>query len=87
MALIAWSVATFAFIPLQQYRLIELGHLGPSMVLSMNASAIQAGQGMGAGLGTLALNYGSVDGLGWVGALCAAGAFAALGFRGRTWPL
>ncbi|MBA2534492.1 MAG: MFS transporter [Rubrobacter sp.] len=60
-ALVALSAAAFAFLPLQQYRLIELAPEGPSTVLSLNASAIQAGQGLGA----LALHYGSVDGLGW----------------------
>ena len=83
-ALVTWSVATFAFLPLQQYRLIEVAPPeGQSTVLSLNASAIQAGQGLGAGLGALALHFGSVNGLGWVGALCAVGAFAALGLRGR----
>jgi DHA1 family inner membrane transport protein len=86
-ALVAWSVAAFAFLPLQQYHLIEVAPQGQSTVLSLNASAIQAGQGIGAGLGALALHYGSVDGLGWVGALCAVGAFAALSFRIRSSPL
>jgi predicted MFS family arabinose efflux permease len=86
-ALVAWSVAAFAFLPLQQYRLIEVAPEGQNTALSLNASAIQAGQGIGAGLGALALHYGSVDGLGWVGALCAVGAFAALSFRGRSKPM
>ena len=85
-ALIAWSVTVFAFLPLQQYHLIEVAPEGQSTVLALNASAIQAGQGIGAGFGALALHYGSVDGLGWVGALCALGAFAALSFRGRSSP-
>ena len=83
-ALVAWSVAAFAFLPLQQYRLIEVAPEGQNAALALNASAIQAGQGIGAGLGALALHYGSVEGLGWVGALCAVGAFAALGFQGRS---
>lgn len=86
-ALITWSMAAFAFLPLQQYRLIEVAPEGQNAVLALNASAIQAGQGIGAGLGALALYYGSVDGLGWVGAFCAVGAFAALSFRGRSSPL
>jgi DHA1 family inner membrane transport protein len=83
-ALVAWSVAAFAFLPLQQYRLIVVAPEGQNSALALNASAIQAGQGIGAGLGALALHYGSVDGLGWAGALCAVGAFAALGFQGRS---
>jgi MFS transporter, DHA1 family, inner membrane transport protein len=87
-ALVAWSVAAFAFLPLQQYRLIVVAPPeGQNTALSLNASAIQAGQGLGAGLGALALHYGSVDGLGCVGALCAVGAFAALGFRTGSSPL
>ena len=85
-ALVAWSVAAFAFLPLQQYRLIEVAPQGQNTALSLNASAIQAGQGIGAGLGALALHYGSVDGLGWVGALCAVGAFAVLGLRTSSSP-
>jgi predicted MFS family arabinose efflux permease len=85
--LVAWSVAAFAFLPLQQYRLIEVAPEGQNAALALNASAIQAGQGIGAGLGALALHFGSVDVLGWVGALCAVGAFAALNFRGRSVPL
>ena len=83
-ALVAWSVAAFAFLPLQQYSLIEVAPEGQNTVLALNASAIQAGQGIGAGLGALALYYGSVGGLGWVGALCAVGAFATLSFQGRS---
>lgn len=86
-ALVAWSVAAFAFLPLQQYSLIEVAPEAQNTVLALNASAIQAGQGIGAGLGALALYYGSVGGLGWVGALCAVGAFATLSFRGRASPL
>ncbi|HJQ28934.1 MAG TPA: MFS transporter [Rubrobacter sp.] len=86
--LVTWSVAAFAFLPLQQYRLIVVSPPeGQSTALSLNASAIQAGQGIGALLGALTLHYGSVDGLGWVGAACALGAFAALGYRGRSSPL
>ncbi len=86
-ALVAWSVAVFAFLPLQQYSLIEVAPEAQNTVLALNASAIQAGQGIGAGLGALTLYYGSVGGLGWVGALCAVGAFATLSFRGRASPL
>jgi predicted MFS family arabinose efflux permease len=86
-ALVAWSVAAFAFLPLQQYRLIEVAPEGQNAALALNASAIQAGQGIGAGLGALTLHYGSVEGLGWVGALFAVGAFAALSIRGRSVPL
>ena len=77
--LVAWSIATFAQFPLQQYRLIGVAPQEQSSVLSLNASAIQAGQGMGAGFGALILNYGSLASLGWGGALCTLVALVVLG--------
>ena len=69
-ALAAWGVAGFAFTPLQQYRVAQLAPRVRNVALSLNASAIYLGQGVGAGLGALALDYGSLGALGWVGALC-----------------
>ncbi len=80
-ALVAWSVAGFAIIPLQQYRLIRTVPESRNTVLSLNASAIYLGQGVGSALGSFALGYGSISALGWVGALCA-GAVLALLFAG-----
>jgi DHA1 family inner membrane transport protein len=81
--LVAWSIATFAQFPLQQYRLIGVAPQEQNSVLSLNASAIQAGQGMGAGFGALILHYGSLASLGWGGALCALVALVVLGY-GRS---
>ncbi len=77
-ALITWSVAGWAITPFQQYRLIELYPLQGNIVLSLNASAIYLGQGIGAGLGALAIGYGSLNSLGWVAALCAAAGLVVL---------
>lgn len=77
-ALAAWGVAGFAFNPLQQYRVAQLAPRVRNIALSLNASAIYLGQGAGAGLGALALDYGSLATLGWVGALCVALALALL---------
>lgn len=77
-ALAAWGVAGFAFNPLQQYRVAQLAPRVRNVALSLNASAIYLGQGAGAGLGALALDYGSLGALGWVGALCVALALALL---------
>lgn len=77
-ALVAWSIAGFAIIPLQQYRLIKSVPESRNTVLSLNASAIYAGQGVGSALGSLALGYGSIAALGWVGALCAGAALVLL---------
>ena len=85
--LVAWSIATFAQFPLQQYRLIGVAPQEQSSVLSLNASAIQAGQGMGAGFGTLILHYGSVASLGWGGALCTLVALVVLGYERSISPL
>jgi predicted MFS family arabinose efflux permease len=71
-ALVAWSVVGFALIPLQQYRLIGVAPEEENEVLSLNASAIYLGQGLGAGLGSAVLGHLSLAALGWAGALCAA---------------
>ena len=62
-----WGVAGFAFVPLQQYRVVQLAPQTRNVALSLNASAIYLGQGAGAGLGALALGYGSLATLGWTG--------------------
>ena len=85
--LVAWSVATFAQFPLQQYRLIGIAPQEQGTVLSLNASAIQAGQGIGAGVGALILHYGSVASLGWGGALCTLVALVGLGYGRSVRPL
>ncbi len=77
-ALAVWGVAGFAFTPLQQYRVAQLAPRVRNVALSLNASAIYLGQGVGAGLGALAIDHGSLGALGWVGALCVAGALALL---------
>ena len=71
-ALVAWSVAGWALTPFQQYRLIDLAPRTANVALSLNASAIYFGQGAGAGIGALALFYGSLASLGWVAGLCVA---------------
>ena len=71
-ALVVWSVAGWALTPFQQYRLIDLAPRTQNVVLSLNASSIYLGQGIGAGLGSLAILYGSLASLGWVAALWAA---------------
>ena len=82
-ALVTWSVVGFALIPLQQYRLIDVAPEDENEVLSLNASAIYLGQGLGSGLGSLVLGYASVSSLGWAGALCAAVALLVLALGGR----
>jgi MFS transporter, DHA1 family, inner membrane transport protein len=73
-----WGVAGFAFVPLQQYRVVQLAPQTRNVALSLNASAIYLGQGAGAGLGALALGYGSLATLGWTGSTCVLAALVAL---------
>ena len=73
-----WGVAGFAFVPLQQYRVVQLAPQTRNVALSLNASAIYLGQGTGAGLGALALGYGSLASLGWTGSICVLAALAVL---------
>lgn len=82
-ALVTWSIVGFAFIPLQQYRLIDVAPEDENEALSLNASAIYIGQGFGSGLGSLVLWYGSLSSLGWTGALCGATALILLALGGR----
>ncbi len=77
-AMVAWGAVTFALVPLQQYRLIGVAPDEQNGVLSLNSSAVYAGQGLGAGLGSLVLGYSSPAVLGYVGAVLAALAVAAL---------
>ena len=55
--------------PYQQYRLIWLAPQTQGVVLSLNAPSIYLGQGIGAGLGSLAILYGSLASLVWVAVL------------------
>lgn len=71
-ALVSWSVAGWAITPFQQYRLIKLVPHAQNIVLSLNASAIYLGQGVGAGIGALVILYSSLASSGWVAALCTA---------------
>lgn len=57
---------------------MQLAGCTRNVALSLNASAIYLGQGVGAGLGALALDLGSLRSLGWTGALCTLVALAVL---------
>ena len=83
-SLVTWSVAGWAITPFQQHRLLELAPRQGNIVLSLNASAIYLGQGVGAGFGALALGYGSLASLGWVAALYAAVGLVVLTLGRRT---
>jgi MFS transporter, DHA1 family, inner membrane transport protein len=71
-ALVAWGAVAFALIPLQQHHLILVAPDEQNGVLSLNSSAVYAGQGLGAGLGSLLVGHASLTALGYAGLLCAA---------------
>jgi predicted MFS family arabinose efflux permease len=77
-ALAAWGVVGFALVPLQQYRLIGVAPDEQNGVLSLNSSAVYAGQGLGAGFGSMVLGYSSPAALGYVGAVLATVALVVL---------
>ena len=64
-----WGVTGWAFPPAQSSHLLSLAPNSAPLVLSLNASALYLGIAGGSLLGGLVLQYGSVDDLGWVGAL------------------
>jgi predicted MFS family arabinose efflux permease len=78
MALVAWGVVVFAIVPLQQHRLIGIAPDEQNVVISLNSSAVYAGQGLGASLGSLLVGQVSLTALGYVGALVAAVALVTL---------
>ncbi|HEU5440621.1 MAG TPA: MFS transporter [Ktedonobacterales bacterium] len=67
--LLIWGIAGWTFTPVQQYRLLALAPAQPGIILSLNASAIYLGIGLGAALGGLVVHGGSFVLLGLVAAL------------------
>jgi predicted MFS family arabinose efflux permease len=85
-AMVVWGVSAWAFNPAQQHRLIGLSGKAAGLVLSLNPSAIYLGSALGAAVGGLAVSYGHVAELGYIGGACellALGAFAATRIRER----
>jgi MFS transporter, DHA1 family, inner membrane transport protein len=77
-ALVAWGVAVFALIPLQQHHLIRVAPDEQNGVLSLNSSAVYVGQGLGAEFGSLLVGHASLTTLGYAGLLSAAVALVTL---------
>lgn len=69
LVLLLWGLAGWTFTPAQQYRLLALAPTQPGIILSLNASAIYLGIGLGAALGGLVVHGGSFVLLGVTGAL------------------
>lgn len=67
--LLIWGLAGWTFTPAQQYRLLALAPTQPGVILSLNASAIYLGIGLGAAVGGVVLQTGSFVLLGLTGGL------------------
>ena len=81
-AIIVWGLSAWAFFPAQQTRLVAAAGLPvASVVLSLNASFMFIGFAAGAALGAFVLSHGSPADLGWVAAICEAGALASMFLR------
>jgi predicted MFS family arabinose efflux permease len=68
--LLVWGIAAWMFIAPQQHRLLAMAPESPSVILSLNASAIYLGIGSGAAAGGFVLHAASLSTLGWVGGWC-----------------
>lgn len=68
-ALMLWSTAGWMLVPAQQYRLIGVAPQLTPILMSLNASAMYLGIGLGAVVGGLVSSQGSLRDLGWVGSL------------------
>lgn len=66
--LIVWGLSGWAFNPAQALRLIARGPHLASITLSLNASALQLGSGLGALAGSALLERMPIQHLGWLGA-------------------
>ncbi|UXN72764.1 MFS transporter [Devosia sp. A8/3-2] len=64
-----WGVAGWGFMPPQSSHLLSLSPASAPLVLSLNASALYLGIAAGSLIGGLVLQFGTVNDLGWVGAL------------------
>ena len=68
-AVVVWGVASWAFFPAQQVRLIGVAGLAVAPIaLSLNASFMYLGFSVGATEGSVALTYGGISNVGWGGA-------------------
>lgn len=65
--LVVWGLAGWTFTPAQQYRLLALAPAQPGVILSLNASAIYLGIGLGSAVGGVVLHTGSFLLLGLTG--------------------
>ncbi|VBB04901.1 Hypothetical protein LUCI_0107 [Lucifera butyrica] len=66
--LMAWMIASLAFMPAQTLNLITLAPEASGIMLSLNGSFIQFGFALGAGIGGIAVGGTSIMAISWIGA-------------------
>ena len=66
-----WATAGFTMMPAQQTRLVNAAPHAANALLALNASALYAGQALGAFVGGRVVSAAGVQALGWVGAIIA----------------
>jgi predicted MFS family arabinose efflux permease len=84
---LVWGLASFAFVPAQQHRLLGLGDGPAPLVLALNSSAINLGFAAGALLGGVVVDAGGIGGLWVVAAACCGAALVlhqALTYRRKS---
>jgi MFS transporter, DHA1 family, inner membrane transport protein len=79
-----WGVAGWGFFPPQSSHLLSLSPASAPLVLSLNASALYLGIAAGSLVGGLVLQFGTVNDLGWVGALFPIVALVLFAVRAQT---
>jgi predicted MFS family arabinose efflux permease len=72
LALVAWGVAYTALFPICQVRVMQAGAKAQAFAASMNISAANAGTGLGAVIGGLAIRHYGLASLGTISSVIAA---------------
>jgi MFS transporter, DHA1 family, inner membrane transport protein len=75
-AMAVWGVAGWGFLPAQQHRLVRLAPTAPSIVISLNSSALYIGIALGSSLGGWLVGHYATDTLSWWAAAIDLGALA-----------
>ncbi|MDN8634747.1 MULTISPECIES: MFS transporter [Corynebacterium] len=68
-AVLIWSLAGWMLTPPQQFRLLAQAPSQAPVLMSLNASALYLGMGLGGLIGGLVVRHGSLRDLGWVGSI------------------
>jgi MFS transporter, DHA1 family, inner membrane transport protein len=64
-AMAIWGIAGWGLLPPQQHRLVQMSPNAPSIVISLNSSALYIGIAVGSSLGGLLVGHTGIGGLRW----------------------